>query len=147
MSDIKSETFRNDSQIKLNFFTANNNSFHLYINFEAITFQNNEINITNDGDEIYIDEYKPNSVWSFVIKKKPNDNNEDDNINTEYKIGARVVIDYLDLDFDKNDYVMIGAGERPDFWFNTKFHLITSKITSDNEKMTFWINADSAFVL
>lgn len=81
-----------------------------------------------------------------MIRKKSNDN-EDDNENTEYKIGARVVIDYLDLDFDKNDYVMIGAGERPDFWFNTKFHLITNKISNEKEKIKFWINADSAFIL
>lgn len=113
------------------------------VTHKTVKFRSMEIHAENDGisrSKIEIDHYEPNSVWTHVVPKA-------EESETEYKIGVQFEIVYLDLDFDKNDYLLICPGMQPKLWAHTKCQIITRKIASHNsEGMKFWINADSAFL-
>ena len=93
----------------------------------------------------YEHEYVPNSVMNFVINKHSLcPGHEECN---SIAVGVIVEIKYLDLDFDKSDYLLIGPGENPVLWENTKAQIVSHKIETKSQKRQFWVNADSAFVM
>ncbi|OTF70335.1 hypothetical protein BLA29_004317, partial [Euroglyphus maynei] len=117
--------------------------FQFSVTHKKAEFRSTEIHAEMDSDsrfKVQIDHYLPNSVWTLVVPKA-------EESETEYKIGVQFEIIHLDLDFDKNDYLIICPGMQPKLWAHTKCQIITRKIVShDNGGMKFWINADSAFL-
>ncbi|XP_027205771.1 uncharacterized protein LOC113799353 [Dermatophagoides pteronyssinus] len=128
-----------------------NDNGHQLIKFsitenKIIEFKSTEIPTKIDENSRYkiqIDHYQPNSVYKFIIPKV-------EESETEYKIGVKFEIFYLDLDFEKQDYLLICPGMKLNLWSRTKCQIITEKIVTPNNNnggMKFWINADSAFLL
>lgn len=118
--------------------------FDLEINYTEMPFQYPAITyLYNPGQEST--DYKPNMVKTYVIPKKTDCSGPDCN-----KIGIEIDIQQLNLDFNKGDYLLIGPGNRPNFWQGAPSQIIARKIDSESDpdsSAKIWVHADSAFML
>ena len=96
--------------------------------------------------------YLPNSVKTYILDKQQNSYCEDfasSSCHNQYLVGISLEILQLNLDFDRGDYLLIGPGDRPEFWKNSQVHMIAQRIRENEqakERRKIWINADSAFI-
>ncbi|UXI18341.1 yorkie [Sarcoptes scabiei] len=114
--------------------------FKLELRIESVPFQVKEIE-TNRNGLIKIDPYEPNTVWTFSVNKTTD--SIDDGI--LFKIGILIEIEYLRLDFDRNDYLMIGPGSNGKFWVQSKSQMI-AKDVDPNENLRFYVHTETAFI-
>ena len=85
--------------------------------------------------------YDPNMVKTYIIPKKIDCNGRDCK-----KVGIEIIIEELNLDFNKGDYILVGPGSKPHFWLSTPSLIIARRI-NDNEPKKIWVHADSAFLM
>ncbi|KAJ6224425.1 hypothetical protein RDWZM_002970 [Blomia tropicalis] len=135
--------------------------FQLDVQYEEIVFQYEDEK--HDGPEILTTglagaaqeygplKYRPNWVKTIVLDRRSlcdNSNITETNCQDKFFIGLTIEIQHLDLDFDRGDYLLVGPGDRPEFWKNSKGQMITQRIDENNvaEHKKIWVNTDSAFL-
>lgn len=118
--------------------------FDMTVHYEDVPFVYKLVESDDQNGTEFEFPYVPNSVSTFVINKHSLCPTGDDDDCEEIRIGVVIEIDDLDLDFQLNDYLIVGSGAKPVFWANSKAQMITSK--SEDKRRKIWVNADSAYL-
>ena len=118
-----------------------NNYFDLKIRYFEIEFNNTIEEELHQGDYYREVIYMPNSVVTFIMSP-PESQTDSDKI----KVGLKIHLDYLNIDVNAGDFVLIGPGSNPSHRELSNAQIIAENIQTDEDKKKIWINADSAFI-
>lgn len=124
--------------------TINYKGFKLkLIYFEMHFISNGEITLDSRYTNNTIAEalYVPNSVLTFKLISP-----QSDDIENKVLIGVQISLEFLDIDIDSGDFLLIGPGSETTPRELSKDQIIYQNVNNGEEPTNIWVNADSAYI-